>query len=253
MGTKLLAVLALGAAGAVGWYAVPSSSDGSAAAPPAATSAPVSVPEARPGRGFDRAAHSTTDPRSIWVIVNKSHPIEPSDFRPEIALVRGYQVAAPAAEPLEELLAAADAQGLGFKIASAFRSYDYQLGVHADLAAARGEAEADRVSARAGHSEHQTGLAVDLVTPADPGCDFEECFADTPAGRWLASESWRFGFVVRYRAGTTAITGYAPEPWHLRFVGRELAAELHRTGDPTLEEFFDVSGGDYLAAQSGDH
>ncbi|HEY0948944.1 M15 family metallopeptidase [Nocardioides sp.] len=252
MGTKLLAALALVAAGAVAWYAAPPSSDGSAALPPVATRASEPRAHPVPGQGFDRAAHSTTDPSSIWVIVNKSHPIEPSDFRPAIALVRGYQVAVPAAGPLEDLLAAADAEGLGLKIASAFRSYDYQLSVHAAHVAERGHVAADQVSARAGHSEHQTGLAVDLVTPADPGCDFDACFADTPAGRWLARESWRFGFVVRYRAGTTAVTGYSPEPWHLRFVGRELAAELHRSGDPTLEEFFDVSGGDYPAAEAGD-
>jgi D-alanyl-D-alanine carboxypeptidase len=195
--------------------------------------------------GFDKSAHSTGEASSVWVIVNKTHPIDPSDYRPEIALVRGYQVAAPAAEPLEQLLAAADDEGLGFKIASAFRSYDYQLSVHAAHVAERGQAEADRVSARAGYSEHQTGLAVDLVTPAEPACDFDECFADTPGGRWLAGEAWRFGFIVRYQPGSTDVTGYAPEPWHLRFVGTELAAELHRTGVATLEEFFGIPGGDY--------
>ena len=179
------------------------------------------------------------------MIVNKTHPIEPSDFRPEIDIVRGYQVAAPAAGPLGRLLDASDRRGLGFKIASAFRSYDYQQHVHAATAAARGAAEADTISARAGHSEHQTGLAVDLVTPDDPACDFEACFAHTPGGRWLARSAWRFGFVVRYQPAGTAVTGYAPEPWHLRYVGRELAAELHRTGIPTLEEFFGVPGGDY--------
>jgi D-alanyl-D-alanine carboxypeptidase len=101
------------------------------------------------------------------------------------------------------------------------------------------------VSARAGYSEHQTGLAVDLITPASPACDFDACFAGTPGGRWLARDSWRFGFVVRYQPATTSITGYAPEPWHLRYVGRPLAAELHRAGIATLEEFFDVPGGDY--------
>jgi zinc D-Ala-D-Ala carboxypeptidase len=194
---------------------------------------------------FDRTARSTTDPSSIWVIVNKTHPIVPSDFRPEIDIVRGYQVAAPAAGPLGRLLDASDRRGLGFKIASAFRSYDYQQHVHAATAAARGEAEADTISARPGHSEHQTGLAVDLVTPNDPASDFEACFARTPGGRWLARSAWRFGFVVRYQPGATAVTGYTPEPWHLRYVGRPLAAELHRTGNPTLEEFFGVGGGDY--------
>ena len=247
--TKLLAaaVTTIGAVVGAGLL-VQSLSDG-AAAPPSAPAPSVRSEGASQhhgrGRAFDRAAHSTTDPTSIWVIVNKSHPIEPLDFRPEIAIVRGYQVAVPAAEPLEKLLADADRAGLGFKIASAFRSYDYQEAVHAAHVADRGQAAADQVSARAGHSEHQTGLAVDLVTPADPACDFEECFADTPGGRWLATEAWRYGFVVRYQPGSTDVTGYAPEPWHLRYVGRELAAELRRTGVATLEEFFGVPGGDY--------
>ena len=196
---------------------------------------------------FDRSAHSTTDPSSIWVVVNKTHPVTPADFRPEVALVRGYQVATGAARPLTRLLDAGDRRGLGLKIASAFRSYDYQLHVHAATAATRGQAAADQLSARAGHSEHQTGLAVDLVTPADPGCDFEACFAHTAAGRWLARNAARFGFVVRYQPATTAFTGYAPEPWHLRYVGRPLAAELRRTGVATLEEFFGIPGGDYPA------
>ncbi|MFC7495813.1 MULTISPECIES: M15 family metallopeptidase [unclassified Nocardioides] len=197
---------------------------------------------------FDRDRHSTSDPRSIWVVVNKKHPLPPG-FRPVITLVRGYQVATPAAGPLAALLADSDREGLGFKIASAFRSYAYQQAIHSDAVASGGRVAADRVSARPGHSEHQTGLAVDLVTPARPGCDFDACFADTPGGRWLDRNAWRFGFVVRYQPGATAITGYSPEPWHLRYVGRALAAELRVTGTATrtatLEEFFGVTGGEY--------
>ncbi|HEX6149029.1 M15 family metallopeptidase [Nocardioides sp.] len=213
---------------------------------PTAPTATVAVTQApRPTHEFDRAAHSTTDPASVWVIVNKTHPIEPLDYRPEMSLVRGYQVATPAAGPLRRLLADTDRRGLGLKIASAFRSYAYQQGVYANAVAVYGERDADRLSARPGHSEHQTGLAVDLVTPASPACDFDPCFAGTPGGRWLTRAAWRYGFVVRYQPGTTAITGYSPEPWHLRYVGRALAAELRRTGVVTLEEFFGVRGGDY--------
>jgi D-alanyl-D-alanine carboxypeptidase len=197
---------------------------------------------------FDRKRHSTTDPRSIWVIVNKKRPIAPLDFRPEITLVRGYQVAAAAAGPLAHLLEAGDRRGLGLKIASAYRSYGYQSSVYQSTVAARGVADADLVSARPGHSEHQTGLGVDVVTPADASCHFERCFGDTPAGRWLAREAWRFGFIVRYPPGARAVTGYAPEPWHLRYVGRPLAAELRSQQVATLEEFFDVSGGDYAGS-----
>ncbi len=146
---------------------------------------------------------------------------------------------------MTRLLAAGDRRGLGLKIASAFRSFGYQASVYSATVASRGAAAADRVSARAGYSEHQTGLAVDLVTPASPACDFEPCFAHTPAGRWLARHAWRHGFVVRYRRADTATTGYDPEPWHLRYVGRALAGELRRTGVTTLEELFGVSGGGY--------
>lgn len=210
----------------------------------ATTPAAMSVePPERP-KPFDRTQHSTTDPASTWVVVNKKHPIAP-DYRPAITLVRGYQVATPAAGPLAELLAASDREGLGFKIASAFRSYAYQQGVYGHVVAASGQTAADRVSARPGHSEHQTGLAADLVTPASPGCDFDACFADTAGGRWLAENAWRYGFIIRYQAGTTRLTGYSPEPWHLRYVGRPLAAELRRTHVATLEEFFGITGGDY--------
>jgi zinc D-Ala-D-Ala carboxypeptidase len=204
--------------------------------------------EGRPDR-FDRHAHSTTDPSSIWVIVNKTHPLLPW-FRPKLTLVRGYQVAVPAADPLEQLLMAAHHAGVDFKIASAFRSYDYQRFVHADIVATEGVDEADRISARAGYSEHQTGLAMDLVTPGHPGCDFEPCFATTPGGRWLSRHAWRFGFIVRYTRGDESVTGYAPEPWHIRFVGRALSTELHRTHTPTLEQFFGVTGGAYPTHRS---
>ena len=183
------------------------------------------------------------------MIVNKTHPISPPDFRPDLAIVRGYQVADRSAWPAGPAPRRRRRAGLGLKIESAFRSYGYQL----ERARRDGRGTAARPrptgSRRApGYSEHQTGLAVDLVTPGDPACDFEPCFAGTPGGRWLARNAWRCGFVVRYQPETTAVTGYAPEPWHLRYVGRPLAAEMQREGVATLEEFFGVPGGDYPPA-----
>lgn len=200
---------------------------------------------ARNQPGLDLSAHSTTDPRSIWVVVNKTHPITPSTFRPTLTLVRGYQVAPVAAGPLERLLADSDQAGMGFKIASAFRSYEYQRHVHDVQVAQDGQAAADRVSARPGYSEHQTGLALDLVTPADLSCAFDSCFANAPGGRWLAQHAWEYGFLIRYTAGNEAVTGYRPEPWHLRFVGTALAASMHESGITTLEQVLDVPGGGY--------
>jgi D-alanyl-D-alanine carboxypeptidase len=196
---------------------------------------------------FDRTARSTTAPSSPWVVVNKTHPL-PASYRPDLGIVRGYQVAPPLVGPLTRLLEEAAGDGVRFKIASAFRSYGYQRRVYEEQLARRGRAAADRVSARPGHSEHQTGLAVDLVTPRDPGCDLQACFARRPGGRWIAAHAWRYGFVVRYPAGSERVTGYQAEPWHLRYVGAPLARELHET-TATLEEFFDVPGGDYARSR----
>ena len=95
---------------------------------------------------LDLQAHSTTDPSSIWVVVNKTHPIHPLDFAPRVAIVRGYQVARPAAQPLESLLHAGDRAGLGLQIGSAFRSYGYQVSVHDALVESVGSIAADRTS-----------------------------------------------------------------------------------------------------------
>jgi D-alanyl-D-alanine carboxypeptidase len=68
------------------------------------------------------------------------------------------------------------------------------------------------------------------VTSGSPACDFEACFADAAGGQWLARQAWRYGFSIRYPPGNEATTGYSSEPWHLRYVGREHAAEPHGTG-----------------------
>lgn len=215
-------------------------------APPSAAADSTAPPRVtKQPHVFDEHARSTSRASSPWVVVNKKHPIRPPDFRPDLRLVRGYQVAAPAARPLGRMLAAADRLGFGFKIASAFRSFAYQQTVYGNVVAAQGQEAADLLSARPGFSEHQTGLAIDLITPAAPACDFTACFATTPAGRWLTRNAWRWGFVVRYPPGASRVTGYSPEPWHLRYVGRALAAELRRTRTRTLEQFFGISGGDY--------
>ena len=76
------------------------------------------------------------------------------------------------------------------------------------------------------------------IGAASGDCSLAECFADTPEGAWLRDNAWRFGFIMRYPADKTDVTGYSFEPWHYRYVGTELATELHDTGFTTLEEFF---------------
>jgi hypothetical protein len=93
-----------------------------------------------------------------------------------------------------------------------------------------------------GHSEHQTGLAVD-ISAIPPICSLDACFAQTPHGQWLAANAWRFGFVLRYPADKVAVTGFTFEPWHFRYIGVPLATEMHISGVKTLEEFFGLAGG----------
>ncbi len=214
---------------------------------------PRDVPvDAEPGSGpgddpgIDLTARSTTDPASPWVVVNKRTPLDPVDHEPDLTTVRGYLVRPDVAPDLTALLAAADADDVRLTLRSAYRGYPKQAAVYEGWVAQLGAAQADAVSARPGHSEHQTGLAVDVGGTTQPGCDFEPCFGETTEGRWVAEHAATFGFLVRYTPENSGVTGYAPEAWHLRWVGRDLAAYMADTGVTTLEEVFDVPGGGYV-------
>jgi D-alanyl-D-alanine carboxypeptidase len=211
-----------------------------------ATVAPTAPPAPPP---FDMHAHSTTDPTSEWVIVNKRHPLVPIDYAPgdlvdpAMQNVNGQPVRAVMVPALTAMLAAArSGAGLQFQLQSGYRGYATQLAVYRRNVAAYGRASAEADTARPGFSEHQTGLAVDLsALPAK--CSLDACFAGTAQGKWLAANAWRYGFLLRYPADKEQVTGYTFEPWHYRFIGTDLAAEMHRRGAETLEEFFGVTGG----------
>lgn len=214
-------------------------------APTVVPTAPATLtPPAPAPAGLDLAQHSTSDPASPWVVVNKALPLQPADWAPsDLVLVAGYEVRPALQEPLTAMLAAAAADGVALELRSGFRSAAYQEGVHAGWAARVGPERADEVSARPGHSEHQTGLAVDVGSGSRPECDFEACFDETPEGAWVARRAAEFGFLVRYTAADQAVTGYAPEGWHLRWTGVELLAEMDRQQVGTLEELFGLPGG----------
>lgn len=204
--------------------------------------------QARERRPLDKKAHSTTDPTSPWVIVNKKHPLRPVDYAPtdlvypELPNPNHQPVRKQAARALISLTAAAARKGLKLSLESGYRSYSDQVSVYSGWVAQKGQKTADELSARPGTSEHQTGLAVDLAAvPAN--CSLEACFGKTAQGTWLAANAWRYGFLLRYPADKVAVTGYQYEPWHFRYVGVPLATELHRQHVKTLEEFFGVSGG----------
>lgn len=217
--------------------------------PSTTTAVPPAPSPALTAVGIDLAARSTTDPASLWVVVNKQHPLDPVAYAPTgLVWVAGGMVRGEAVPDLTAMIAAATADGVRLSLRNAYRSYVDQRVIHADVVAHAGTAYADRYSARAGFSEHQTGLALDLHSASQPGCDLVPCFAGTVEAAWASAHAWEFGFVVRYTPDNTATTGYEPEAWHLRYVGRDLAAWLHATGVPSLEQAFGVSGGaDYAA------
>ena len=130
---------------------------------------------------------------------------------------------------------AADAlnDGISLWITSGFRSYETQSYTYQSFVYDRGVEEADRASARPGHSEHQTGLAIDVNTTSS-------AFEGTAEAIWLEEHCVKYGFIIRYPNGKEDITGYKYEPWHIRYVGKEKAAEIAASG-LTIEEYYGIT------------
>lgn len=213
---------------------------------PAPPQSQIETPQSE--KTFDKNQHSLAEPMSLWVIINKDRPLQqsfkPTDLTtPKVTLnsqktAEENQLRTEAAKAAEELFADAETRGFKLMLASGFRSYNLQNTYYNGYVARDGQAAADRYSARPGTSEHQTGLSID-ISRADRKCYLDECFADQPEGKWLAENVNKYGFVLRYPSGKENVTGYQYEPWHFRYVGKELAAELAKTGQ-TLEEFFEL-------------
>lgn len=157
-------------------------------------------------------------------IVNKTYPL-PADYSPGDLTPETY-------EAFGRLVAAAAADQIEITFVSGFRSYEYQQSVHDRWVERYGEETADRLSARAGHSEHQLGLAIDVNSILLD-------FADTPEGIWLRENCTKFGFIIRYQYEKEPITGYIYEPWHIRYLGTELAEKVTESG-LSLEEYLGI-------------
>lgn len=186
------------------------------------------------------------NPDDLLVLVNKQHNLSkdyvPGDLvAPNIPfyfdedLPKRY-VRREVAKALEELFAAAKKENIELLGASGYRSYSRQEAIFASNVAQKGEDEARKVSAVAGQSEHQTGLAMD-VTSKYVGYDLIEEFGETKEGIWLKDNAHKYGFIIRYPKGKEDITGYSYEPWHIRYVGKDVAAVVYQNGY-TLEEYF---------------
>lgn len=192
---------------------------------------------------FDKTKYSTSAPASIWVVSNKQRPLNPKNYAPadlatpSVATKGTQQLRSEAAQAAATMFASAKAQGISLRVDSAYRSYDRQVSVYGSEVKAYGQATADTQSARPGYSEHQTGLAADFGA-ASGKCSIADCFGTMPEGKWMAANAYKYGFIMRYTPDKQSVTGYRYEPWHFRYVGVELATEMHNKNIETLEEFF---------------
>lgn len=209
-----------------------------------------SIPEEKPAENKPTPApepatewpvtYSLDQSSSLTVVVNKKHKL-PSNYVPTLVAVAGGNMRPEAASELQKLLSDATSAGVPMSILSSYRSYSTQVSTYNKWVSQDGQVAADTYSARPGHSEHQTGLAVDL---GNGTCSLEICFGDTPAGKWLASNAKNYGFIIRYPSGKQTETGYQYEPWHLRFVGTDVANAIKNSGK-TLDQYYNIEAGDY--------
>ncbi|MGL4831836.1 MAG: M15 family metallopeptidase [Propionibacteriaceae bacterium] len=175
---------------------------------------------------------------SVTTIVNKKHVINPQNYVPgDLTKVGTRLLRKDAADALVRMQNDSGAN-IFLEQLSCFRSYEDQARIYASEVSAFGEEHANTVSAKAGHSEHQLGLAVDFSPMSYQ-------FADTSSFAWLTKNAYTYGYILRYPADKTDITGYSYEPWHWRYVGVEVATDMHNRNITTLEQYYGVTGGGY--------
>lgn len=189
-----------------------------------------------------------SDVHSVSVLVNKQFAL-PEQYEPEDLVypdvrftfrekIEKRMMRSEAAGALEDMFAAAEDDGIYLAGVSAYRSHRTQTALFNRYVERDGEDKAKTYSAVPGHSEHETGLAID-VSGSDGKCAAEDCFGDTEEAKWLQQHATEFGFIIRYPEGKEDITGYKYEPWHLRYVGKTIAADIAERGI-TLEEYYDA-------------
>lgn len=189
---------------------------------------------------FYKNIYKIKNPSNTLVLVNKNNQLAknyvPSKLRTVKVARRSddlTKMQKTAATHLEKLFKAAKKDGIELAAWSGYRSYNTQK------AAYNRWNKNDSISARPGHSEHQTGLAMDVIAKKDlkKSSPLSQSFGKTKEGKWLAKNAHKFGFIIRYPKGKEKITGYSYEPWHIRYVGNKVATKLYEN-DWTLEEAY---------------
>ena len=198
--------------------------------------------------------HKLDESRRLLTMVNPWNPVSETGYSAKLTdAENGLQVDRACAEALRELLA--DCRGAGCRplLTAAYRSVDDQLvlrdqeiqnRVDAGMNPEEAEAEVSKRIALPGRSEHELGLAVDIVDAENPVLEEEQ--VETATARWLEENAWRYGFIQRYPLGSDEITGYGWHPWHYRYVGEDAAGNIHSLGI-TLEEYLSLFYSDEAA------
>lgn len=184
------------------------------------------------------------NPSDTLILVNKQNKapaVPPTLVLPDVpptkeSIAENIYMQPVAAKALEELFSGAKQQDVILYATSGFRSYSTQKAIFDRKSQQRGEKAANSSVAKPGYSEHQTGLAMDVEGHSSLGIGLVDDFGETLEGKWLAQHCHEYGYIIRYPKGKSNITGYIYEPWHIRYVGKEAAAEIHAL-DITFEEY----------------
>ena len=188
-------------------------------------------------RPFYEDSTLVSNPHDLTIIVNKYNHVN-KDFVPKnlVALFDngGAKMVDVAANAYKEFINAAKKDGITLKSTTAYRSYSFQSYLYNNYVKEDGVKKADTYSARPGSSEHQLGLAVDLTDPYVSGKRLSD-----EDYKWVLNNSYKYGFIVRYTESGVPITGYMEEPWHIRYLGVDLATKVYESG-LTYEEYYDL-------------
>lgn len=202
---------------------------------------------AEPRRFLDLVADALASPTDAMPLVDKAHTLDPSWTPPDLVELRNPRLSLSKtglrlrSAVLDDLLAMSDAaraEGTVVTVSSAWRSWDTQAALRAKALETQPREQVDRELAAPGASQHQLGTAIDLGS-------IDDSFADTPAGRWMAANAWRYGWSLSYPRGGEGETGYRWEPWHYRWLGRpaaELAHAFFGDSQQRFLEFFAAAG-----------
>lgn len=209
------------------------SASAQASSVPSASTAPAETPVSTP---------DTTSDASLLRIVNHNQPLS-ADYVPSdlvyvnVPSLRNEMLRSEAAASLEQMFAAAEADGVSLTLVSAYRSYDYETQLYSYYTGLYGQDYANTIDDQPGFSEHQLGLAVDIDETGDEACTLNACFDTTGAYAWLNEHAADYGWIQRYPQGTQSETGIIYSPWAYRYVGVETAQALKASGK-TMESYF---------------